>query len=56
MSPINDNDRQTSFEEAVAEVLELIRLMLEDSPYPVTGEDLPPVDETPPITPKQRRA
>jgi hypothetical protein len=55
MSPINDNEPPTSFEEAVAEVLELLRLMLEDSPYPVSAENFPQVGETQPIARKQRR-
>ena len=56
MSYIDKKDPQGSAEEALAEVLELIRLMLEDSPYPVSAEDFPRVGETLPITRKRRRA
>jgi hypothetical protein len=41
LSCVNDNAPRPSHEDAVAEMMELIGLMLADSPYPVSIEDLP---------------
>jgi hypothetical protein len=41
MTNDNDNPGQTAATDAVAEMLELIRLMLEDSPYPVQPHHQP---------------
>jgi hypothetical protein len=53
----NDNtDPKISAETALAEVLELIRLMLADSPYPVSAEDFPRVAAPQAAVSKRRRA
>ena len=39
-----DNNIPSSPKEDLAEMVELIRLMLADSPYPVQSEDFPEVD------------
>ncbi len=52
----NNNDPPIAPEKAIAEVLELIRLMLEASPYPVAAEDFPIVAADEPKLLKRRSA